>query len=361
MFRNRPGAAPQGSIQKDHAMFPVEKPPREVRLASYPGATLLASDLTIAETALPTPGPNDLVVRNRWFRISVSTRLMARPEAQAVEGIPIPTLKPGDALADGAIGEVVACPPGRRFKVGDFVSHPLGWRDYAVVDAGLCTLLGARPKEPAAYLGHGWTAYAALTRGVTLRKGDTVFVSSGAGAIGSMAGQVARKLGAARVIGSTGSRDKADWMTAELGYDAVILRRGGPIADQLAAAAPDGIDVFVDMVGGEQLAAALAKARESARFVLLGALTAELNASHSTLHAPVELDSFQLILKDITMRGYSADRDGAQAFEEWMEWLWKGGAGLRFACTKVTGLDRAPQALEDACRGASRGVVIVEL
>lgn len=335
------------------------KPCREVRLAAHPAGMIQPSDLTIVETALPAPGPNDLVVRNRWFRISISTRLMADPHAQAVEGIPFPALRLGDALADGAIGEVVACPPESGFEIGAFVSHPLGWRDYAVVDAGRCVALGHGPIEPAAYLGHGWTAYAALTRGIQVRQGDTVFVSSGAGAIGSMAGQIARKLGASRVVGSTGSRDKAEWMKAELGYDAVILRKDGPIADQLAAAAPAGVDVFIDMVGGEQLAAAAKLARDGARFVLLGALTAELNRLGASIVAPVELDSFQLILKDVTLRGYSADRDCAEAFPEWI--AWQHDAGLHFAMSKVVGLENAPYALHEACEGMLRGLVIVEL
>lgn len=339
----------------DHAV----KSCREVRLVSHPDGMIQPTDLTLVATALPQVGPNDLIVRNRWFRISISTRLMADPDAQAVEGIPFPTLKPGDTLADGAIGEVVACPPGSRFEIGTFVSHPLGWRDYAVVDAGLCVGLGHGPIEPAAYLGHGWTAYAASTRGIRVRPGDTVFVTSGAGAIGSMAGQIARRLGATRVIGSTSSQDKADWMKADLGYDAVILRKAGPIADQLAAAAPAGLDVCIDMVGGAQLAAAAAAAREGAQFVLLGALTAELNTRGASIDAPVELDSFQLILKDITLRGYSADRDSAEAFPEWIAWQRK--AGLHFACSKINGLADAPRALHDACEGRLKGLVMVEL
>ncbi|WP_279605713.1 MDR family NADP-dependent oxidoreductase [Methylobacterium sp. J-048] len=332
---------------------------REIRLRAYPDGMIQPSDLTIIETALPEAGPNDLVVRNRWFRISISTRLMANPDAQAVEGIPFPALRPGDRLADGAIGEVMACPPGSGFEIGTFVSHPLGWRDYAVVDAGSCVALGRGPIEPAAYLGHGWTAYAALTRGIRIRRGDTVFVSSGAGAIGSMAGQIARRLGASRVIGSTSTPDKADWMTAELGYDAAILRNRGSIADQLKAAAPDGVDVFVDMVGGEQLAAAAEAAREGARFVLLGALTAELNVAGASIVAPVQLDSFQLILKDVTLRGYSADRDSAEAFPEWI--AWQREARLHFACSTVAGLENAPGALHDACEGRLRGLVMVEV
>jgi NADPH-dependent curcumin reductase CurA len=292
------------------------KTSREVRLASHPTGMFLPEHLVIAETAQPTASANHVVVRNRWFRVSISTRLMATHGAEAVKGIPFGALKLGDTLADGAIGEVISCPPRSGLRVGDLVSHPLGWREYAVVEPSQCVALGSGPIDPVAYLGHGWTAYAALTRGIQVRKGDTVFVSSGAGAIGSMAGQIARKLGARRVIGSTSTQDKADWMKADLGYDAVILRQGKPVVDQLAEAAPDGIDVFVDMVGGEQLTAAIAMAREEARFVLLGALTAELNARESTLLAPAELDSFQLILKGMTLRGYSADSDAGEAFED---------------------------------------------
>jgi NADPH-dependent curcumin reductase CurA len=335
---------------------------REVRLAAYPTDMLKPEHLVIAEAAQPAPTPNDVVVRNRWFRVSVSTRLMATQGAEDVKGIPFPALKPGDTLADSAIGEVVSCPPQSGLRVGDLVSHPLGWREYATVDASQCVSLGNGPIDPIAYLGHGWTAYAALTRGVQIREGDTVFVSSGAGAIGSMAGQIARKLGAGRVIGSTSTQDKADWMKADLGYDAVVMRNGRPIVDPLAEAAPDGIDVFVDMVGGEQLAAAVAMAREGARFVLLGALTAELHARQSSLLAPVELDSFQLILKGVTLRGYSADSD-ADVFEEWMACVrrWQGEGGFCLTHTRFAGIESAPRALHEACAGKLRGVVIVEL
>lgn len=112
------------------------------------------------------------------------------------------------------------------------------------------------------------------------------------------------------------------------------------------------------MVGGAQLAAAAAATREGARIVLLGALGAELDAVRATLQAPVTLDSFQLILRDVTLRGYSADRDRA-AFPEWI--AWQAGAGLHYASTRVATLDRAPQALHDACAGRLRGLVLVEL
>lgn len=335
----------------------------QVTLAAHPEGQLQSAHFTLVETSLPLLRPHQVLLRNRWFRISVSTRLMASREAKEIKGIPFPALKPGDALADAAIGDVIAATPESGLQTGDTVLHSLGWRDYAVADARQCTLLLRDRLEPAAYLGHGWTAYAALTRGTHINRGDTVFVSSGAGAIGSMAGQIARRLGAGRVIGSTGTPGKAEWMKTELGYDAVIVRDGRPIVAQLAEAAPRGIDVFVDMVGGEQLTAAVTLAREGARFVILGALIAELNAEGSTSIAPTEIDSFQLPIKGITLRGYSACEDDPSAFDEWMQRLkeWRHEGAIHLPCTTFNGLDNAPKALQEACAGRLKGVVLVEL
>lgn len=346
---------------------------RRVQLVAHPEHELQSRHFTLAETPLPSLAAGQVLIRNRCFRISVSTRLMASRDAQEIKGIPFPPLKPGDALADAAIGEVLATAPESDLRIGDCVMHPLGWRDYAIVDAQHCTVLPREPVDAAAYLGHGWTAYAALTRGTRIEHGDTVFVSSGAGAIGSMAGQIARRLGAARVIGSTGSHEKAAWMKQTLGYDAVVVGNNGgnnngnvsgrSFAAQLADAAPDGIDVAVDMVGGEQLSAALALARDGARFVVLGALVAELKAERSACIAPADIDTFPFPVKGITLRGYSACEDDPRAFDEWMQRLadWRQDGTFHLPRTTFHGLDDAPRALQEACAGRLKGVVLVEL
>ncbi|MCA8277600.1 NADP-dependent oxidoreductase [Burkholderia sp. AU30280] len=336
---------------------------RQVQLATHPDGTLQSAHFSIVETSLPPLAPHQVLLRNRWFRISVSTRLMSSRDAKEIKGIPFPPLKPGDALADAAIGEVIAAGPESGLQVGEIVLHPLGWRDYAVVDAHRCEALPGEGLDAAAYLGHGSTAYAALTRGIQIKRGDTVLVSSGAGAIGSMAGQIARRLGAGRVIGSTRSPDKAAWMRRELGYDAVIVRDGSPFVAQLADAAPDGIDVFVDMVGGEQLSAAVGLAREGARFVILGALVAELSAEHASSIAPAEIDTFRLPIKGITLRGYSACEDDPGVIDEWLDRLheWRQASAICLPCTTFRGLDNAPAALQEACAGRLKGVVLVEL
>jgi 2-alkenal reductase len=237
-----------------------------------------------------------------------------------------------------------------------------GWREYAAVPAAECVPLGEALPDPVAHLAQGLTAYGALTRGARLETGDTVFVSGGAGSVGSLAGQIARLLGAGRVIGSTGSPEKAGRMVAELGYDAVVIRDGKPLTEQLATAAPDGIDVLFDNVGGEELRAAVDNARQAARFVLVGALSGQLSAQGTGATAPVELDTYRLILKQITMRGYSAMGDpGLRA-----EWLDRFGGWLRsgeiaFPYVRVTGIENAPRAFHDLMSGRHLGTVVVEL
>ena len=342
-------------------MLPENIHNREIRLSLRSHGMPNQNNFALVELPLPASQADKVLVKNRWFRVSISTRLMMSVEAEEVKGIPFPPLKIGDTLADAAIGQVIEAPTESGLTPGDFVMHPYGWREFASVDSQQCVALGKEIHDPAAYLGHGWTAYAALTQGIQIRNGDTVFVSSGAGAIGSMAGQIARLLGASKVIGSTGSADKAHWMREQLGYDATIERGKGTIVAQLQLSAPQGIDVFVDIVGGEQLEAAVSQAREHARYVLLGALSAELADKQSTKIAPVEIDSFALIVKGVTLKGYSAD-ENPEVFNRWIDQLdhsdWK---GIHFASSLYQGLDSAPQALADACSGKARGVVIVAL
>jgi len=177
-----------------------------------------------------------------------------------------------------------------------------------------------------------------------------------------MAGQIARLLGAHRVIGSTGSQEKANRLVRELGYDAAVIRGAESIARQLAKAAPNGIDVVIDNVGGEQLQAAVAAAREGARVVVMGALSGQLAKEGTGRTAPVQLDSFQLLLKKITLRGYSAD-DDPDLRQEWTnrfsQWLRSGSITFPHVISK--GIDSAPDVLQRVAEGRYFGTVIVEL
>ncbi|MEU6253620.1 NADP-dependent oxidoreductase [Streptomyces sp. NPDC047043] len=332
---------------------------REVRLLAKPTGLPRPEHFGVVETPVVPPGEGEVLVRNLFFHVFATLRILI---AGATRDTPFPVLNPGDTLVGAAVGEVVEAPEDSDLMPGDLVQHWQGWREYALVPAAECSPIDRTVlPDPAAHLQQGWTAYAALTRGVELRPGDTVFVSAGGSGIGSMAGLIARRLGAGRVIASAGSREKAERLRAELGYDDVVVRGEGPLAEQLAKAAPDGIDVYFDNVGGEQLRAAVDAARPGARFVLIGALSGQLAEEGTGTSAPVELDSLPLIHKRIEMRGFSSDD-----FADKHEWTERFGAWLRageiiFPHVRVQGIENAPRTLLEVIEGRHIGAVVVEL
>ncbi|MGW6753446.1 MDR family NADP-dependent oxidoreductase [Streptomyces sp. NPDC055006] len=332
---------------------------REVRLAAIPEGLPTQEHFAVVETPLPEPGTGQVLVRNRYFLVFPGLRTLIGGE---VYGVPLPPLRSGDTLFGPAIGEVVAASADSPLRTGDAVAHMLGWREFALVSAAKCTPLDDALPDPVAHLAQGSAAYGALTRLADVRVGDVVFVTGAAGAVGSLAGQIARLLGARRVIGSTGSPEKAERLVSELGYDAVVLRGAGPFAAQVAEAAPEGIDVLVDTVAGEQLAAALGAARQGARFALVGALSGQLSAQRAGGSAPVEIDAYRLVVKGVSLRGYS----GADHPDVEKEWTSRFGGWLRsgeisFPHTRIAGIDRAPQALQELIEGRHFGAVVVEL
>lgn len=343
-------------------MTSIPKTGLAVRLKSQPRSLPQAENFEVTNVPMPEPGKDEVLVRNLYTRAAASLRMMISEGAENVEGVPFPALHPGDLLAEESIGEVIFAPPNCGLLPGNLVRHQLGWRQFAAVPIHACEVVTGDLPEIAAHLSHGWTAYAALTRAARVRPGDRVCITSAAGAIGSMAGQIARLLGAGRIIGSTGSKEKAARLERELGYDATILRGVAPIAEQLAEAAPDGLDLVIDNVGGEQLQAAIGAAREGAQIVIMGALSGQLAPEGTGRTAPVQLDSFPILLKKLTLRGYSAD-DDPDARNEWMqlfgEWLRSGC--IVFPHAIVKGLDSAPEILERVAKGYFFGTVIVEL
>ncbi|MFB7242052.1 MDR family NADP-dependent oxidoreductase [Streptomyces populi] len=332
---------------------------REVRLVTEPKG-LPGPELAVVAQRLPVPGPGQVVVRNRYFLVFPGLRTLI---GGAPEGVPLPTIHVGDALFGPAVGEVVAAGPGSPLRPGDVVTHLLGWREHALVTAADCTVVGDVLPDPAAHLSSG-AAYGALTRLAGIRPGDTVLVTGAAGGVGSLAGQVARLLGAGRVIGSTRSPGKAERLRTELGYDSVVVSdvRSPSLAGQLGVAAPEGVDVVLDTVGGQQLTAALEVARHGARFALVGALSGQLSPHRDGGSAPAEIDTFRLVTRGISLRGYNGS-DHPDAAEEWVgrfgDWLRAGE--ITFPHVRIPGIERAPEALQELFEGRHFGTVIVEL
>jgi NADPH-dependent curcumin reductase CurA len=329
---------------------------REIRLAGRPVGEPGPQHFELVRNSVPSLADGQLLVRNTWM--SVDPYMRGRMDDKPSY---IPPFQVGVALDGSAVGTVVDS-RSDSVAVGATVSHFLGWRDYAVVDAAAADVVDVTTVPPEAYLGPlgttGLTAYVALTDIAPVRSGDTVFVSGAAGAVGSVAGQVARLLGARTVIGSAGGPDKTEKLLADFGFDVAIDHRAGSIAEQLADAAPQGIDVYVDNVGGDHLTAAIGAARVGARFALVGAIS----TYNTTVPVPGPDNLFQAYWKELTLRGVLV----TSHFHRFPEWIERAGGWLRdgslhTAQTVVDGLEQAPAALLGVLRGANTGKMLVRL
>ncbi|WP_242911036.1 NADP-dependent oxidoreductase [Actinomadura terrae] len=329
---------------------------REIRLASRPVGAPVAANFEAAESKIPELSDGQILVRNTWM--SVDPYMRGR-----MDDVPgtLPPFAIGEPLEGSAVGEVIASrstdvPSGAR------VSHFLGWREYAVMDAATATIIDTDLAPEPEYLGAlgipGLTAYAALTDVAKIREGDVVYVSAAAGAVGSVAGQFARKLGASRVIGSAGGPEKNRLLLDRFGYDAALDHRAGPIAPQLAAAAPDGIDVYVDNVGGDHLEAAIGALRPGGRAALVGAISG-YNAAEP---APGPSNLFRLVQAELTLRGMQV-LSYIGLFPEFIGRAagWLADGSLHTEQTVLDGLDQAPTALIGVLSGANTGKMLVRL
>lgn len=241
---------------------------REWHLVARPHGWPKPEDFALRETEVPEPGPGEILVRNLY--VSVDPYMRGRMNEARSYAEPYRLDQP---MHGGAVGRVVAS-AAEGFAPGDHVLHPLGWREYALAKAEAVVKVDPDLAPLSTYLGvlgmTGLTAYAGLLRVAGLKEGDVVFVSGAAGAVGSQVGQIARLKGASRVIGSAGSDEKVKLLVEEYGFDAAFNYKNGPVAEQLAAAAPDGIDVYFDNVGGEHLEAAIGALNLRGRVAVCG-------------------------------------------------------------------------------------------
>lgn len=244
---------------------------REVRLASYPEGEVTAGHFEVAETELPGPAEGQVLVRNLWMSLGAVYRDQMTPGTD----LPIPVFQLGQPMWGRTVGTVVRS-GSPELPVGRLVEHFNGWREYAAGHAGefFERDAGLLP-APEHFLSQGPTAWRGMVDMAQVGDGDVVFVSGATSGVGSLAGQIAKLRGAKRVIGSTGSKEKIDFLVDELGFDAAFDYHEGPVADRLAELAPDGISVFFDNVGGDQFEAAVKVAAPHARFALCGALSGQ--------------------------------------------------------------------------------------
>ena len=329
---------------------------REFHLAARPEGAPGPEHFRLVERELPDPGPGQLLVRNEVLSVDPYMRGRMNDVKSYV-----PPFQLDAPLDGGAVGTVVASGE-ESVPVGASVLHGAGWRDYALLDAKRATVVDTALAPASSYLNAlgmiGLTAWGGLLIAAEMKAGDTVFVSGAAGAVGSLAGQIAKLKGAARVVGSAGGPEKARALVERFGYDEAIDYRAGDLRGQLAKAAPEGIDVYFDNVGGEHLEAALGAARMHGRIALCGAI-AQYNATEPT---PGPRNLALAIGKRLTLRGFIvgdyASRQ-AEFIAEMAPWLAEGKvvAGE----TVVQGLERTPEAFISLFSGANTGKMVVNL
>jgi NADPH-dependent curcumin reductase CurA len=329
---------------------------REWQLAARPQGWPTPADFALVEKPVAAPAPGHILVRNEFLSVDPYMRgRMNDVKSYA------PPYQLGEAMLGGAVGRVVAS-AAEGFQVGDAVLHGLGWREYTDVPAAHAVKVDAEAAPLQAYLGvlgmPGLTAYAGLLRVGGLKEGDAVFVSGAAGAVGSTVGQIAKLRGASLVVGSAGSDEKVRKLVEEYGFDAAFNYKNGDIAGQLTKAAPGGIDVYFDNVGGEHLEAAISSLNVHGRAVLCGAI-AQYNDTNPPA-APRNLA--QVIGKRLTLAGVLVG-DHYDLQPEFVAevggWLREGK--LRFEETVVDGFENAVDAFLGMLRGANTGKMLVRL
>ncbi|WP_392544143.1 NADP-dependent oxidoreductase [Oryzobacter telluris] len=330
--------------------------PREVRLVSRPVGWPTAADFELVESAVPELADGQVRVRN--VAMSVDPYMRGRMSDAKSYAAPYEL---GEAMQGGAVG-VVEESRADGFAVGDHVLHGLGWREVAVLDASAARVVDTSAAPATAYLGvlgmTGLTAYAGLTRVAAVKPGDVVFISGAAGAVGSVAGQVAKALGASRVIGSAGSAEKVAHVIDDLGFDAAFSYKDGPVSRQLREAAPDGIDVYFDNVGGEHLEAAIGSLRQGGRIAVCGAIS----VYNDTEPAPGPRNLSRLIQTRGRIEGFLVGDHWDLAREyagHAAQWIAEGR--LQSRETFVDGIDHAVDAFLGVLRGDNTGKMVVRL
>ncbi len=329
---------------------------REVRLAARPNGWPTEDNFEIATVTPGQPGPGQLLVRNLAMSVDPAMRGQMNDRHTYVAPFRI-----GEPLTGAAIGEV-AVSAAEGFAVGDLVVHTLGWREYALLDGTAARRVDPELAGPNAFLGvlgaPGLTAYAGLFEIAGLTDNDVVFVSGAAGAVGSLAGQLAKLHGARKVIGSAGSDEKVRHITEDLGFDAAFNYKKGPVGEQLAELAGEGIDVYFDNVGGDHLEAAIHTMNDFGRIAMCGAIS-QYNEAEAQ---PGPRGMFQMVSKRLTARGFIV-LDHFDQYPRFLEHVgpWVRDGRIHYEETVLSGIEKGPEAFLGMMRGENTGKMLVDL
>jgi NADPH-dependent curcumin reductase CurA len=327
---------------------------REIRLKSRPVGTPEAANFELATVQLPEPGAGEVLVRNAWMSVDpyMRGRMYDRPSY-------VPPFQLDQPLQGGAVGQVVKSND-PKFQAGDWIESMNGWREAFVAPAAQLNKLPANGVPPQAFLGvlgmPGMTAYSSFHRIGEPKPGEVVFVSGAAGAVGSAVCQIA-KLRGCTVVASAGSDEKLGWLKA-VGVDAGVNYKKGNLLQQVREAAPKGIDIYFDNVGGEHLEVALEVARPFARFIECGMISIYNNSEPT----PGPRNMAYVVGKRIKMQGFivSDFMDMREQFYADMGG-WVRDGKIKWEETVENGVENAPKAFLNLFTGANIGKMLVKL
>lgn len=329
---------------------------RSWHLTSRPEGWPTPENFALCEEPVAAPGEGQILVRNLHLSVDPYMRGRMNDVKSYIQPFAL------DEPMDGAAVGVVLASQSAGFAPGDHVLHHHGWREFATPQAKHAVKVSAEAAPLSTYLGvlgmTGLTAYAGLLESASFREGDSVFVSGAAGAVGSQVGQIARIKGASRVIGSAGSDEKVRLLTEEYGFDAAFNYKNGPVAQQLREAAPDGIDVYFDNVGGDHLEAALGSLNLHGRVAVCGMI-----AQYNATEPPVAPRNMAMIIgKRLRVQGLLVgDHQDLQPrfVEEVSEWIRSGE--LKYSETVSEGIENTLDAFLGLLRGENTGKMVVSL
>jgi len=327
---------------------------REIRLASRPTGIPTADNFASGQTDLGPLQGQQVLVRNLFMSVDPYMR------GRMNEGKSyVPPFALGQPLEGGAVGEVIESRAG-EFKPGDAVTSNFGWREYFIASPKDLHPVSREIQSLSVYLGAlgmtGMTAWVGLNL-VEVKAGDVVFISGAAGAVGSVAGQLA-KLRGCKVIGSAGSMEKIRFLREECGFDIAFDYKTAPVLEQLTLEAPDGIDVYFDNVGGETLEAALSVLKVQGRIIACGGIS----GYNEEKPRPGPNNLFNMITKRLTMKGFIVrdwlDRQGE--FEKEVGCYLRTGK-LKNKETVVEAIEQAVGAFIGLFAGKNIGKMVVKL
>jgi NADPH-dependent curcumin reductase CurA len=327
---------------------------RRMVLAERPSGMVDESTVRLEEVDVPEPGDGEMLARVRYVSIDPTIRTW-------MDDAPgyLPPIQIDEVIRSGGVAEVVQS-NSERFEPGQLLFGMTGWQDYVVGADGYQTLPdGVPPTLALSLLGiTGMTAYFGMTDVGRVKEGDVVVVSGAAGATGSTAGQIAKILGAKKVIGIAGGPQKCGYIAEELGFDETIDYKSENVSARLREAAPDGIDLYFDNVGGEILDACLARLALRGRIVLCGAISGYND--RGAAKGPANYAN--LIIKRGRMEGFlildyfDRLREGQAVIAGWL-----GEGKIKSSEHIVEGLENAPDALNLLFTGGNTGKVIVQI